>query len=80
MHSRSLDIANESSQQGSNRDKGSNSLSGIISTLVPVLIISSIIFVVFLVLRAKIARVYRPRTLDYVLHEEYVISRVAQPF
>ncbi|KAK5166731.1 phosphate metabolism protein 7 [Saxophila tyrrhenica] len=48
-------------QQDSHTDQGS-SLSALVSTLVPVLLISSVIFLVFLFLAKKLHRVYQPRT------------------
>jgi len=54
---------------GSNRNEGSNSLSGIISTLVPTFVIAIIAFTLFLLLRTRFSRVYRPRT-DEILFQE----------
>lgn len=56
--------------QGSNRDAGSNSLSGIVSTLIPTFIIAAIAFTAFLILRSRQSRVYRPRTDERLLLEE----------
>ncbi|KAM0723363.1 hypothetical protein Q7P37_000349 [Cladosporium fusiforme] len=50
------------SQTGSNRGGGSNSLSGMVSTLVPVFLISSLIFLVFVIASPRLPRVYQPRT------------------
>lgn len=55
---------------GENRDQGSNSLSGMISTLVPTLIIAVIALTFFLLLRTRIMRVYRPRTDERLIEEE----------
>lgn len=60
----------QQTQAGSNQGEGSNSASGIVSTLAPVLIVAVIVFTLFLLLRSKFTRVYRPRTLDYVIHHE----------
>lgn len=49
-------------QQGSNQGGGSNSLSGMVSTLVPTFLISALIFTVFLVLSRRLDRVYQPRS------------------
>ncbi|EXJ83030.1 hypothetical protein A1O3_06847 [Capronia epimyces CBS 606.96] len=56
--------------QGSNRGGGSNSLSGIISTLVPTLLIAAIAFTCFLIFRTRFSRVYRPRTDERLLDEQ----------
>lgn len=55
------------SHQGS-----SNSASSILSTLIPTFVVAAIVFTAFLILRPKFSRVYRPRTLDYVIPYEYV--------
>jgi Late exocytosis, associated with Golgi transport len=47
---------------------GSNTVSALVATLVPVLLISGIFFVVFLVLRPKLQRNYEPRT--FMLREQ----------
>lgn len=47
----------------------SPSASTFLATLIPVLIISSIILAVFLVFRTKVRRVYEPRTYIPLLHE-----------
>ncbi|KAF2207692.1 hypothetical protein CERZMDRAFT_115042 [Cercospora zeae-maydis SCOH1-5] len=47
---------------GSNQGGGSSSLSGLVSTLVPVLLGATVIFVAFLLLRKRYSRVYQPRT------------------
>ena len=57
---------------GSNRDQGSNSLSGFLSTLVPNLIIAAIFIALFLIFRPKFARVYAPRTYVNSLGDQYV--------
>ncbi|EHY61215.1 phosphate metabolism protein 7 [Exophiala dermatitidis] len=56
--------------QGSNRNSGSNSLSGIISTLVPTFVIASLAFTGFLILRTRYSRVYRPRTDERLVDED----------
>ncbi|EXJ87676.1 hypothetical protein A1O1_04600 [Capronia coronata CBS 617.96] len=56
--------------QGSNRNSGSNSLSGIISTLVPTFVIAVIAFTVFLFVRTRYSRVYRPRTDERLVDED----------
>ncbi|KAK6364230.1 uncharacterized protein PV06_02523 [Exophiala oligosperma] len=48
--------------QGSNRGGGSNSLSGILSTLIPTLVIAVVAFSAFLFVRTRYSRVYRPRS------------------
>lgn len=59
-----------SQSQGSNRGGGSNSLSGILSTLIPTFIIAAIAFSCFLLVRNRYARVYRPRTDERLWEEE----------
>nr|KAK5440428.1 phosphate metabolism protein 7 [Exophiala xenobiotica] len=54
---------------GSNRNGGSNSASGILSTLIPTFVIAIIAFSLFLILRTRYSRVYRPRS-DEVLFQE----------
>ncbi|CAK1364136.1 putative protein RSN1 [Cercospora beticola] len=53
---------NSADNTGSNAGGGSSSLSGLVSTLVPVLLISTAIFVAFLLFRKRYSRVYQPRT------------------
>ncbi|OQU94446.1 hypothetical protein CLAIMM_00801 [Cladophialophora immunda] len=53
--------ANDDQNVGSSRN-GSPSLSGLISTLVPTLIIALVYFAVFLLLRTRFPRQYAPRT------------------
>ena len=57
--------------QGGNQNKGSNSLSSIISTLVPVFLIASVAFILFLILRTRYTRVYRPRTDDRLFEKSW---------
>ncbi|KAK5939505.1 phosphate metabolism protein 7 [Knufia obscura] len=59
-----------SSQPGSNRGAGSNSASGIVSTLVPVFIVAVISVAIFLVVRKKYRKVYQPRSEEAILYEE----------
>jgi len=49
-------------QQGSNRNSQGSSLSALLSTLLPIIVISSAIFLVFLIARGRFNRVYQPRT------------------
>lgn len=60
----------KSQSQGSSRGEGSNSLSSIISTLVPTFIIAAIAFSCFLFVRTRYSHVYRPRTEDQLLDEQ----------
>lgn len=53
--------ANDDENVGSSRN-GSPSLSGLVSTLAPTLIIAVVYFAVFLILRRKFPRQYAPRT------------------
>lgn len=55
---------------GSNRDQGSNSLTGLLSTLVPNLVIAAIFITLFLIFRPKFRRVYAPRTYIDSLGEQ----------
>jgi hypothetical protein len=47
---------------GSNQGAGSNSLSGMVSTLVPTFVISIVVFGLFLLLSRRLDRVYQPRS------------------
>lgn len=49
-------------QQGSNRSSGGSSLSQLVSTLVPTILLSLVIFILFLIFRKKLDRVYQPRS------------------
>ncbi|GAB7366130.1 hypothetical protein MBLNU230_g7692t1 [Neophaeotheca triangularis] len=49
-------------QQGSNRDSGSNSVSALLTTLVPVFAVALVIFLAFIFLQRRFDRVYGPRT------------------
>lgn len=61
----------DSGQPGSNRDQpNSNSASGLVSTLVPNLIIAAIFVSLFLIFRPKFRRVYAPRTYIDSLGEQ----------
>ncbi|CAK3869412.1 related to DUF221 domain [Lecanosticta acicola] len=51
-----------SANTGSHRNTGASSISGMLSTLIPVFLISSVVFLAFLLLRKKLPRVYAPRT------------------
>lgn len=53
---------NDDQNVGSSREGGSPSLSGLISTLVPTLLIAGVYFALFLILRTKFPRQYAPRT------------------
>ncbi|KAF2119500.1 hypothetical protein BDV96DRAFT_596214 [Lophiotrema nucula] len=57
-------------QAGSNREQGSNSLSGLVSTLVPNILIAAIFITLFLIFRPKFRRVYAPRTYIDSLGEQ----------
>jgi calcium permeable stress-gated cation channel len=48
----------------------SNSASSLVSTLVPTILIAAAIFIVFLVLRNKLARVFQARTFDGLVAKE----------
>ena len=62
---------------GSHRGGGSNSASGLVSTLIPVLLAGIAIFAVFLFLRRKNDRVYQPRGLDTFIakHDRTPLSK-----
>ena len=60
----SASLFSRATKTGSSRGGGSNSLSGFLSTLIPVLVVATVIFFVFLVFQNKLARVYHPRSLD----------------
>lgn len=60
----------QSSEPGSNQGGGTNSLSGILSTLVPVAIIAAVSVAVFLIVRKRYAKVYAPRSQDAILWQE----------
>ncbi|OAG40430.1 hypothetical protein AYO21_05330 [Fonsecaea monophora] len=66
--------------QGANRNQGSNSLSGIISTLVPTLVIAVVAFTAFLFVRTRYSRVYRPRTDDRILDKGWTTPRSGSGF
>ncbi|KAF2173095.1 hypothetical protein M409DRAFT_62703 [Zasmidium cellare ATCC 36951] len=53
--------ASASSNTGSHRDSGS-SVSALLSTLIPVLAVSAVLFIAFLIFQKKYERVYGPRT------------------
>lgn len=55
-------MSSEASTVGSHRDQKSSSLSGIISTLIPVFIFAAVALTIFLILRKRLPAVYRPRT------------------
>ena len=57
-------------QKGENRGGGSNSLSGLVATLAPVFLLSSVIFIIFLILQKSLDRVYAPRTFLDSLNED----------
>ncbi|KAK5075504.1 phosphate metabolism protein 7 [Lithohypha guttulata] len=63
-------LRRQAAQNGSNRGQGSNSLSGIISTLVPVIILAAISLTIFLILRRRYTKVYEPRSSDLILWDE----------
>ncbi|KAH9890785.1 hypothetical protein F4778DRAFT_752225 [Xylariomycetidae sp. FL2044] len=54
---------------GSNRGEGSNSISGILSTLVPVIVVAAISVALFIILRRKFGKVYYPRSEPTILPE-----------
>ncbi len=67
----------QSSNAGSNTHKNtSNSLSGFLSTLVPVAAEATLFVAIFLVMRTKEQRVYRPRTYLRTLRDQLVESLV----
>lgn len=51
-----------SGQQGSARGGGSNSLSGMLSTAIPSLLLALAFVSAFLILRSRAKRIYQPRT------------------
>ncbi|KAJ9610518.1 phosphate metabolism protein 7 [Cladophialophora chaetospira] len=57
--------------QGSSRNQGSNSLSSIISTLVPTALIALIAVSAFLIFRTRYNRVYRPRSDNRLLERAW---------
>ena len=59
-----------SSRSGSHRG-GSSSISALVSTLVPCIVVAGILVGAFLLLRVKLKRVYAPRTYHNALREEY---------
>ncbi|KIW92159.1 uncharacterized protein Z519_07143 [Cladophialophora bantiana CBS 173.52] len=61
--------------QGSNQNQGSNSLSSILSTLIPTLVIAAVAFCAFLFVRTRYGRVYRPRTDDRLLEKGWTTPR-----
>jgi hypothetical protein len=56
-------------RQGEARGQQPQSLSGMVSTLVPLLVISSVYLIIFLVLRRSQRRFYAPRTYLGALRE-----------
>ncbi|EXJ56953.1 hypothetical protein A1O7_07297 [Cladophialophora yegresii CBS 114405] len=65
---------------GSNRNQGSNSLSGIVSTLVPTAVIALVALIVFLLVRTRYSRVYRPRTNDRLLAKGWTTPQSKSSF
>lgn len=63
----------QTAQQGRHRSAGSNSISGLLSTLIPVLIVSVVLFGVFLLLRRSQRRLYAPRTYLGTLRDQLVV-------
>jgi hypothetical protein len=55
---------------GSNRNAGSNSLSGMVSTMVPTFLISIAVFTLFLLLSSRLDRVYQPRSYLAALRKQ----------
>lgn len=55
-------LARAAQGQGSHRKAQGSSLSALVSTLVPIFIISSVVFILFLILSRRYERVYQPRT------------------
>jgi hypothetical protein len=60
----------EDPNQGKARDAGPNSLSGLVSTLVPVLVVAVPFYILFLLLRRSQRRQYAPRTYLGTLRKE----------
>ncbi|KAI0470575.1 hypothetical protein GGR56DRAFT_683472 [Xylariaceae sp. FL0804] len=52
---------------GSNQNAGSNSVSGMLSTLIPVFIVAAISIALFVILRKKFVKVYYPRSERTIL-------------
>lgn len=63
-------LPRQAAESGSNRGGGSNSASGIVSTLVPVVIVATISVALFLILRKKFDKIYRPRSQEGILYQE----------
>ncbi|KAI1337643.1 DUF221-domain-containing protein [Xylariaceae sp. FL0016] len=55
---------------GSNQGEGSNSLSGIISTLVPVFIVAVISVILFIFFRKKYSKIYYPRSDESIIRDD----------
>lgn len=57
-------------QSGGHQNAGPNSVSGMLSTLVPSFLVACLLIALFLVLRTRIQRIYLPRTYLGVLSEQ----------
>jgi hypothetical protein len=67
-----------SQQQGSHRSS-SSSLSAMVSTLVPCIVVAAVLVGAFFLLRAKQKRLYAPRTYHDALLDEYVLQYYHYP-
>lgn len=61
-----------SGQTGSAQNQGDSTVSGLVTTLVPVLVLAGVYVAVFLVLRPRYKRNYAPRSYLGSFREEYV--------
>ncbi|KAK5118880.1 hypothetical protein LTR62_000090 [Meristemomyces frigidus] len=59
-------VSRAAQQQGSHRNTGS-SLSALLSTLIPIFIVGTVAFLIFLIFRKKFTRIYAPRTYIHTL-------------
>ena len=57
-------------EEGSAQGQGSNSVSGLVSTLIPTFLIALAFVSAFLLLRTKQKRIYQPRTYLGALQEQ----------
>ncbi|KAF9701399.1 hypothetical protein EKO04_000452 [Ascochyta lentis] len=64
-----MSAPSSSSRSGSHRG-GSSSLSALVSTLVPCIVVAGVLVGAFLLLRVKLKRVYAPRTYHDALYED----------
>lgn len=67
--SANMSSPSSSSRSGSHRG-GSSSISALVSTLVPCIVVAGLLVGAFLILRVKLKRVYAPRTFHDALQDE----------